>query len=288
MYRARAGRSPPDRSESRLAAERSWTTRLCGVRAEPVCKVAFWGHNEASRRGARMNAITQSRRHAAVIVALTLAAVFAPRVHAHHAFATEFDANLEGEVKGTVTRVWWQNPHIRYDVSMKMPDGSVARVGAAAAGQLADVSARELDRADRASRLRRHREGQLGPRRHEEALRHVHQPRQRPREGPAARPLRRKRGHRNAGHRRSERRLHRAREELPREHHGLLGQPLQVPSDGRRLPAETDAADAPRRARSTRAASSATTTCCAACRPGCRGSSARRTRCRCSTRAITI
>jgi hypothetical protein len=43
---------------------------------------------------------------------------------AHHAFATEFDAALEGEVKGEVTRVWWQNPHIRYDVTMKMPDGS--------------------------------------------------------------------------------------------------------------------------------------------------------------------
>ena len=64
-------------------------------------------------------------RHAAIIVALTLATAFVPRAHAHHAFATEFDASLEGDVKGTVTRVWWQNPHIRYDVSMKMPDGSV-------------------------------------------------------------------------------------------------------------------------------------------------------------------
>jgi Family of unknown function (DUF6152) len=49
----------------------------------------------------------------------------APAARAHHAFATEFDASLEGEVKGEVTRVWWQNPHIRYDVAMKMPDGSV-------------------------------------------------------------------------------------------------------------------------------------------------------------------
>ena len=49
----------------------------------------------------------------------------ASRAYAHHAFATEFDAKLEGEVQGTVKRVWWQNPHIRYDVEMKMPDGSV-------------------------------------------------------------------------------------------------------------------------------------------------------------------
>jgi hypothetical protein len=53
-----------------------------------------------------------------------LAATLGQNARAHHAFATEFDANLTGEVKGEVTRVWWQNPHIRYDVAMKMPDGS--------------------------------------------------------------------------------------------------------------------------------------------------------------------
>jgi hypothetical protein len=58
-------------------------------------------------------------------VAAAFAATLAPRAGAHHAFATEFDANLEGTVKGEVTRVWWQNPHIRYDVAMKMPDGSI-------------------------------------------------------------------------------------------------------------------------------------------------------------------
>ncbi len=54
----------------------------------------------------------------------SLTAAAAPQARAHHAFATEFEASLEGEVKGEVTRVWWQNPHIRYDVAMKMPDGS--------------------------------------------------------------------------------------------------------------------------------------------------------------------
>jgi hypothetical protein len=58
--------------------------------------------------------------------AVTLAGMLgASSVGAHHAFATEFDANREGEVKGEITKVWWQNPHIRYDVAMKMPDGSV-------------------------------------------------------------------------------------------------------------------------------------------------------------------
>ena len=44
---------------------------------------------------------------------------------AHHAFSTEFDGDTEGTVEGVVTRVWWANPHIRYDVDMTMPDGSV-------------------------------------------------------------------------------------------------------------------------------------------------------------------
>ena len=44
---------------------------------------------------------------------------------AHHSFASEFDGELEGKVEGTVTKVWWANPHIRYDVDMTMPDGSV-------------------------------------------------------------------------------------------------------------------------------------------------------------------
>ncbi len=44
---------------------------------------------------------------------------------AHHAFSTEFDEALEGEVDGVVTKVWWANPHIRYDVDVTMPDGSV-------------------------------------------------------------------------------------------------------------------------------------------------------------------
>lgn len=44
---------------------------------------------------------------------------------AHHAFITEFEADLEGTVEGVVTKVWWANPHIRYDVDVTLDDGSV-------------------------------------------------------------------------------------------------------------------------------------------------------------------
>jgi hypothetical protein len=43
---------------------------------------------------------------------------------AHHAFNTEFQ-DAESEVRGVVTRVWWTNPHIRYDVDVTLPDGSI-------------------------------------------------------------------------------------------------------------------------------------------------------------------
>ena len=43
---------------------------------------------------------------------------------AHHAFITEFEADLEGEVQGVVTEVMWANPHIRYGVNVVMSDGT--------------------------------------------------------------------------------------------------------------------------------------------------------------------
>jgi hypothetical protein len=43
---------------------------------------------------------------------------------AHHSFSAEFDANLSGEFTGVVTEVRFSNPHVRYRIDVKMPDGS--------------------------------------------------------------------------------------------------------------------------------------------------------------------
>ena len=43
---------------------------------------------------------------------------------AHHAFSTEFDPDLVGEVEGPVTEVLWANPHVRYGVEINLEDGS--------------------------------------------------------------------------------------------------------------------------------------------------------------------
>jgi hypothetical protein len=65
------------------------------------------------------------KRRLTMLFTFTVALLLAHRAAAHHAFSTEFDADLEGEVEGVVTRVWWANPHIRYAVDMQMADGSI-------------------------------------------------------------------------------------------------------------------------------------------------------------------
>ena len=44
---------------------------------------------------------------------------------AHHAFASEFDANKPIRFTGTVTKMEWINPHAWIHVEVKKPDGTV-------------------------------------------------------------------------------------------------------------------------------------------------------------------
>jgi hypothetical protein len=43
-----------------------------------------------------------------------LAAALARPVLAHHSFSAEFEADKTAELSGTITQVWWANPHVRY------------------------------------------------------------------------------------------------------------------------------------------------------------------------------
>jgi Family of unknown function (DUF6152) len=56
----------------------------------------------------------------AVLMILTAVPVFA-----HHAFASEFDANKPVKFRGTVTKMEWINPHAWIHVSVKKPNGTV-------------------------------------------------------------------------------------------------------------------------------------------------------------------
>ena len=62
--------------------------------------------------------------HVAVGVVLTAIAVAVP-VWAHHAFSAEFDANRPVQLKGTVTKMEWINPHAWIHIDVPAQDGEV-------------------------------------------------------------------------------------------------------------------------------------------------------------------
>ena len=64
-------------------------------------------------------------RHCLLASALLLAVSAA--VSAHHSFAAEFDANQPVQLRGTVVRVEWINPHTWIHMDVTGTDGSVER-----------------------------------------------------------------------------------------------------------------------------------------------------------------
>ncbi len=45
-------------------------------------------------------------------------------VRAHHSFSSEYDGTKTFKIKGVVSRVEWTNPHVRFYVDVKDPDGT--------------------------------------------------------------------------------------------------------------------------------------------------------------------
>jgi len=54
-------------------------------------------------------------------------AMSAAALSAHHSFAAEFDANQPIQLKGTVAKVEWINPHTWIHLDVKKSDGSMER-----------------------------------------------------------------------------------------------------------------------------------------------------------------
>jgi hypothetical protein len=61
----------------------------------------------------------------AVLIAAAGLLVSAAPMFAHHSFAAEYDASKPVELKGTVTKVEWTNPHARFYVDVKDANGKV-------------------------------------------------------------------------------------------------------------------------------------------------------------------
>ena len=66
------------------------------------------------------------RSRLAVSVAAAVSLIAGPAL-GHHSFSAEFDSNKPVQLKGTVARVEWINPHTWIHIDVKQPDGSVER-----------------------------------------------------------------------------------------------------------------------------------------------------------------
>lgn len=59
----------------------------------------------------------------ALLAPTVIVALWARPVSAHHAFAAEYDANRPVILRGSVTKVEWENPHAHFGLSVQAADG---------------------------------------------------------------------------------------------------------------------------------------------------------------------
>ena len=72
----------------------------------------------------RLEAMSVMKSGVSILATAGLLAVAMPAA-AHHSFAAEYDAAKPVQLKGTVTKIEWTNPHARFYVDVKDADGSV-------------------------------------------------------------------------------------------------------------------------------------------------------------------
>jgi Family of unknown function (DUF6152) len=80
-----------------------------------------------------MSKIPKLTANAAVSFLFASALSLAP-LAAHHSFSAEFDGSKPVEMKGVVTRVDWENPHVYFYVDVKDDNGKVVNWGCETGG----------------------------------------------------------------------------------------------------------------------------------------------------------
>jgi hypothetical protein len=66
------------------------------------------------------------RLRALAILGVTGVLLAAAPLLAHHSFAAEYDAKKPIELKGTITKVDWMNPHVYFYIDVKDDGGKIA------------------------------------------------------------------------------------------------------------------------------------------------------------------
>jgi Family of unknown function (DUF6152) len=63
--------------------------------------------------------------HLRLFGAITLSLQLSSTVYAHHSFAAQYDASKPIEMRGTVTKVEWTNPHARIYIDVRDDKGQI-------------------------------------------------------------------------------------------------------------------------------------------------------------------
>ena len=93
--------------------------RLVSVAIKQCTSMRRCGHD--SRRGVHLR-----HQHLRLLAAIALTFHLSPTIYAHHSFAAQYDSSKPIEMRGTVTKVEWTNPHARVYIDVRDDKGQLA------------------------------------------------------------------------------------------------------------------------------------------------------------------